>query len=77
MLTDYRTSSSLRDPVVEQVKEIAPDMVISSNIGCLLHLAEGLRGAGLDIPVKHPVSLIADLLIGKTRKDDKKEDCNI
>ncbi len=77
MLTDYRTSTSLRDPVIEQVKEIAPDMVVSSNIGCLLHLAEGLRMAGLDIPVRHPVSLIADLLMGKIRKDDNKEDCNI
>jgi glycolate oxidase iron-sulfur subunit len=62
MLTDYNTSSSLRDPVLDQINEEMPDMVVSSNIGCALHLAEGLRKAGLDIPVRHPVSLVADIL---------------
>ena len=77
MLTDYSISTSLRDPVVEQVKDVAPDLVVSSNIGCMLHLAEGLRMAGLDIPVRHPVSLIAGILMENTRKDDIVQDCNI
>ena len=61
MLTDLNTSNSLRDPLLGQIKKELPDVVLSSNIGCALHLAEGLRQARLDIPVKHPVSLLADI----------------
>ncbi|NIA02750.1 MAG: 4Fe-4S dicluster domain-containing protein [Planctomycetia bacterium] len=62
MLTDFNTSNSLRDPVLEQINEERPDVVVSSNIGCALHLSEGLRKAGIDIPVRHPISLVADIL---------------
>lgn len=61
MLIDFNTSNTLRDPVLNHIKKELPDMVLSSNIGCALHLAEGLRQAQLDVPVKHPVSLLADI----------------
>ena len=61
MLLDFNTSNALRDPVLNQIKMEQPDIVVTSNIGCALHLAEGLRQAQLDIPVKHPVSLVADI----------------
>jgi glycolate oxidase iron-sulfur subunit len=61
MLLDFDTSNALRDPVLNQIKMEQPDIVVTSNIGCALHLAEGLRQAQLDIPVKHPVSLVADI----------------
>jgi glycolate oxidase iron-sulfur subunit len=61
MLVDFNTSNALRDPVLNQIKFEQPDIVVSSNLGCALHLAEGLRQAQLDIPVKHPVSLVADI----------------
>ncbi|GBE07707.1 MAG TPA: (Fe-S)-binding protein [Gammaproteobacteria bacterium] len=62
MLTDYKVSSSLRQPVLDQITHEMPDVVLSSNIGCALHLSEGLRKAGIDIPVRHPISLVADIL---------------
>jgi len=62
MLTDYKVSSSLRQPVLDQIIRQMPDMVLSTNIGCSLHLSEGLRKAGIDIPVRHPISLVADAL---------------
>ncbi|MGH8460760.1 MAG: (Fe-S)-binding protein [Stenotrophobium sp.] len=37
----------------------APDFIVSANIGCSMHLAAGLRRAGLSVPVLHPVSLLA------------------
>ena len=36
-----------------------PDLIVSANLGCSLHLAAGLRRAGTPIEVLHPVSLIA------------------
>jgi len=62
MLTDLNVSSSLREPVLEQIAREMPDVVLTSNIGCALHLSEGLRKADIDIPVRHPISLVADIL---------------
>ncbi len=62
MLTDYTVSSSLREPVLAQITREIPDVVLSSNIGCALHLSEGLRQVGINIPVRHPISLVADIL---------------
>ena len=44
---------------LDAVRALAPDFIVSSNIGCSLHLAAGLRRAGLSVPVLHPVSLLA------------------
>lgn len=42
-----------------QVRERSPDLIVSSNVGCALHLAGALRRAGLSQPrVLHPVSLL-------------------
>lgn len=62
MFTAVKVSNQLRDPVLNQIREEKPDLVVTSNFGCALHLAEGLRKTGIDIPVKHPVSLVADIL---------------
>jgi len=62
MLTDYEVSSRLREPPIDQISREMPGLVVTSNIGCALHLSEGLRKAGLDIAVKHPISLVADAL---------------
>ncbi|MEA1890049.1 MAG: (Fe-S)-binding protein [Pseudomonadota bacterium] len=62
MLTDLKVSSSLREPVLGQIAREMPDVVLTSNIGCALHLSEGLRKANIDIPVRHPISLVADIL---------------
>lgn len=41
-------------------KKLAPDYIVSGNIGCSLHLAAGLRRAGLSkTTVLHPVTLLA------------------
>ncbi len=38
------------------------DLIVSANIGCSLHLLAGLRGRGRQVPVLHPVSLLAQAL---------------
>jgi len=62
MLTDFKVSNRLREPVIDQIAREMPDVVLTTNIGCSLHLSEGLRKAGVDIPVRHPISLVADAL---------------
>ena len=56
------TSLSLRDERVAQVAALSPDMVVTTNIGCRLYLHAGLAEAGLDIPVVHPVTLLAEAI---------------
>ncbi|NCA91563.1 MAG: (Fe-S)-binding protein, partial [Gammaproteobacteria bacterium] len=39
-----------------------PDLIVTTNPGCALHLAAGVREAGLNIAILHPVELIAAAL---------------
>jgi len=55
---------ALRAPLVEAVRAMAVDEVLTTNVGCRLHLAAGLREAGMDIPVRHPLAFLADRLQG-------------
>lgn len=60
------TASQLRKPFINQIKRITPDYLISGNIGCALHLSNGLRERGKKPPrTLHPVTLLAQQLITK------------
>lgn len=53
-------ADQLLEPKLDAVARLAPDYLVSSNIGCSLHLAAGLRRRGLRAPeVLHPVTLLA------------------
>ena len=39
--------------------ELAPDLIVTTNPGCALHLIAGLKEAGLAVEVCHPVELLA------------------
>ena len=56
-----KTADLLRQPVIDQLEQISPDYLLSSNIGCAMHLAKGLGKKPLQ--VLHPVSLLAQQLI--------------
>jgi glycolate oxidase iron-sulfur subunit len=58
-LTQPAMADALAQPKVEQVAAQRPAFVLSSNVGCALHLAAALRRAGVTIPVLAPVALLA------------------
>jgi len=59
MLTQPALSTSLRDEVLESLQHHAVSHLLTANVGCALHLADGLRRRGLEIEVLHPLTLLA------------------
>lgn len=47
-------ADALRRPKLTEIDTLEPDFVVSANIGCATHIA-----AGLGVPVRHPVELVA------------------
>lgn len=64
-MTDALVSSKIQD-----LAENVPEILVSTNIGCALHIQSALRSAGLTIEVIHPLTLIArqlsELAVPKT-----------
>lgn len=52
-------AARLRDETLRQAATLAPQQLLSSNIGCRLHLAAGMEAQKLDWPNQHPLSLLA------------------
>ncbi len=52
----------LRDEKLDQARALAPDLLLTTNIGCRLHLGNGLRERDAAIPVLHPLALLAQQL---------------
>ncbi len=50
-------AAKLRAPKLDAAMEIKPDMLVSANIGCALHISAGLRERNLALQVVHPLVL--------------------
>lgn len=61
-LTAPDQADRLLAPKLDAAATLNPQLIVSANIGCALHLAAGLRSRGLEIEVLHPVSLLARAL---------------
>jgi len=55
-------AARLRDETLRQVATLAPQILLSSNIGCRLHLAAGMEQDGTRWPHQHPLVLLAQQL---------------
>lgn len=55
-------ADALLQPRLDRIAAERPTYVLSSNAGCALHLAGGLRRAGLTVSVRHPAQLLAQQL---------------
>ncbi|MBX3712485.1 MAG: 4Fe-4S dicluster domain-containing protein [Lysobacter sp.] len=57
MLTDPARAVRFRQPLLDQLAASGATRLLSANIGCRLHLANGTA-----LPVQHPLELLADCL---------------
>lgn len=55
-------ADALRADKIAALAELRPHWLASANIGCAMHLAAGIREAGLAVKVVHPVTLLAQQL---------------
>ncbi|WP_415008903.1 (Fe-S)-binding protein [Cycloclasticus pugetii] len=62
MLTHKETATTLRDQTIAPLKDHTIDYLLTSNVGCALHIRSGLKQAGLNTTTLHPVSLLAQQL---------------
>ena len=70
-LTQTEMAEELRTSKLEALKQIVPEVLVTSNIGCALHLVDGIRAIGLNVEVLHPVALIDRQLRVGTEKCGK------
>ncbi len=59
MLSQPAMADALLGDKLDALRRIAPHCLLTSNTGCALHLGAGLRAAGLQMEVLHPVELLA------------------
>ncbi len=58
-LREPETADRLRAPKLDALHEAGADLLVTTNYGCALHLAEGMEKRGTPIEVIHPVTLLA------------------
>jgi glycolate oxidase iron-sulfur subunit len=61
-VTQPAMADALLEPKLEAARRAGPALLVSSNVGCAMHLAAGLRRAGLTARVLHPLELLAQQL---------------
>ena len=59
MLKHPKMAQALLSDLLEEALGIQFDYLVSSNIGCALHIAAGLRERGIKMEIIHPIALIA------------------
>ena len=58
-----KMAQTLLNELLETALEKQTDYLVSSNIGCALHIAAGLRERGKDLTIIHPIVLLAKQLV--------------
>lgn len=58
-LTEPEMAQRLGERKARTILDVAPDAVAAANPGCMLQIRAALRLAGSDLPVLHPVELLA------------------
>lgn len=59
MLRRPDTAARLRQPLLDRIPAGTAQILLTGNVGCAMHLADGLRGRDQAVEVLHPVELLA------------------
>ena len=59
MLTHPEMSSEIRAQKLKHLQSTSANILVTSNIGCALHLASGVFQKNMDVVIAHPVELLA------------------
>jgi glycolate oxidase iron-sulfur subunit len=63
LLTEPALARALRADKIVAMRALAPDILVSSNLGCALHLAQGAQEGKVTVAVMHPVVLLARQIV--------------
>ncbi len=59
ILTHQASADALRADKILGLKSSRAEILVTSNTGCSLHMAAGIRAEGMEVEVLHPVELLA------------------
>ena len=68
MLSQPELSDRLRSPLIDTLVQTGAKLLLTTNIGCAIHLQAGVKERGLEIDVLHPVVLLDRLLISPAQR---------
>ena len=63
MLSHPETANKIREPLLNDIEAINPDIIVTANYTCGIHIKNGLREKSLDIPVMHSIELLLKQLL--------------
>lgn len=62
MLTQPELAARLRQQKLDALRETSAELLVSNNLGCALHIANGMEERGMKVEIIHPVLLLAQSL---------------
>jgi glycolate oxidase iron-sulfur subunit len=62
MIMHKKMATTLRAAKLSEISQLKLDLLVTTNVGCALHLRKGLHTENQAVTVVHPISVIAELL---------------
>jgi len=58
MYEHSNNADALREPILDDIETQHPDILVTTNIGCAMHIQAGLKESGNDVKILHPIELL-------------------
>lgn len=62
MYEHANNADALREPILNEVKRTHPEILVTTNIGCAMHIQSGLNKAGIKTNLSHPIELLIEAI---------------